>query len=247
MNNILNLKNKIDVIKRKGWIPCSSKNYGAAGLKLEKLLNIKTDNFEIPDYADIEIKTKKSTTKTAITLFSATPDSYLYEIKRLHNLYAYPYKGNPELKVLNKTVIQGELTYIYNGIYFTIKVDKYNKIVSLIILDRNLNIIDTYTHWTFSLLKEKLERKLKYLCLVHADTFYSNSQLYIKYKNDNYYKLKSFSQFINLLENGKIIITFRIGIFNTEKKQGQIHDHGTTFSIEECYIEELFEKINVHE
>ena len=243
MSNIEELKKKINQIKKKGWMPCPMNSYGATGLKLEKLLNIKTDNFEIPDYMDIEIKTKKSVKETAITLFSATPDSYLYEIKRLHSLYAYPYKNNPTFRVLNKTIFQGKSTYIYNGIHFTLKVNRKDKIVSLIILDRNLNIIDSFTYWTFDLLKEKLERKLKYLCYVNVDTYYSNSQLYVKYTNDNYYKLKSFEKFIDLLEEGKISITFRIGVFNTGRKKGQIHDHGTSFSIEETDIEELFERL----
>lgn len=245
-NNILELKRRIDNIKKKGWLPCQTKNYGAIGIKIEQLLNINTNNFEIPDYNGIEIKTKKSILTTTITLFSASPDSYLYEIKRLHSLYAYPYKNNPNFKVLNKTIIQGRLTYIYNGIYFTLKVDKQNERVLLIVLNSELIIIDSNTHWSFSLLKEKLERKLKYLCYIHADTFYSNSQLYAKYKNDNYYRLKSFDKFIELIENGKISITFRIGVFNTGTKKGQIHDHGTVFSIEEKNIEKLFDKIDIN-
>ena len=89
----------------------------------------------------------------------------------------------------------------------------------------------------------KLERKLNYLCFVHADTYYSNSQLYVKYNNDNYYKLKSFGRFIELIEEGKISVTFRIGVFNSGRKKGQIHDHGTTFSIEEKDLESLFDRI----
>lgn len=244
MNNyILELKKHINIIKKAGWMPCSLKSYGSTGLNLEKLLKINTNNFEIPDYNGIEIKTKKSNIKTAITLFSAAPDSYLFEIKRLHDLYAYPYKNNPKFRVLNKTITQGKLTYIYNNIYFTLKVNKQKKIISLIILDSKLEIIDLNTYWNFDILKEKLERKLRYLCYIHADTFYSNSQLYIKYNNDNYYKLKGFDKFIELIEKGKISITFRIGIFNSGIKKGQIHDHGTIFSIDESDIEELFYKI----
>lgn len=242
-NNIIELKKSINLIKQKGWIPCSRYHYGAIGLTLEKLLKINTDNYEIPDYNGIEIKTKKSNKISTISLFSATPDSYLYEIKRIHNLYAYPYTKNPHFKVLNKIIKQGELTYIYNKIFFTLKVDKNNERISLIVLDNNFNILDTKTSWSFSLIKEKLERKLKYLCYVEADTIYSNSQLYVKFINDTYYKLKNFDQFIELLENGKILITFRIGVYITGKKKGQIHDHGTTFSIDEKDIESLFNKI----
>lgn len=242
-NNILELKKKIDNIKKRGWIPCAKKNYGSVGIKLEELLKINTNNFEIPDYNGIEIKTKKSLKETEITLFSSAPDSYLYEIKRLHSLYAYPYNSNPNFKVLNKTITQGKLTYIYNNVYFTLKVNRQKEIVSLVVLDDKFHSIDSNTSWSFDLLKEKLERKLKYLCFVHADTYYSNSQLYVKYTNDTYYKLKSFERFIDLIEDGKISVTFRIGVFNSGRKKGQIHDHGTTFSIEEKDLEKLFDRI----
>ena len=62
------LKERINIIKEKGWIPCSHNNYGNAGLKLEKMLNINSGDFEIPDYNNIEIKTKKSIFHKTITL-----------------------------------------------------------------------------------------------------------------------------------------------------------------------------------
>ena len=86
MKNISILKNKIEEIKKLGWIKCEQKNYGSVGLKIEELLNINSRNFEIPDYDEIEIKTKKSVSTKNITLFSASPDSFLFETKRLHQL-----------------------------------------------------------------------------------------------------------------------------------------------------------------
>ncbi len=243
MNSMNMLKIEMENIKKMGWIPCDHKNFGAIGIKLEKLLNIHSENFEIPDYNGIEIKTKKSTIRKNITLFSATPDSYLFEIKRLHKLYSYPDKSNPETKILNKTIIQGNLTYIYNGIYFTLKVDRNQEKLYLLIYDKNLKIIDTFTSWSFQLLKEKLERKLQYLCYITVDNYYSHYQLYVKFKNDNYYKLKGFDTFTKLLEKGIIKVTFRIGIFKTGKRKGEIHDHGTSFSIDENNLELLFDKI----
>lgn len=247
MNSLIILKRKLDTIKKRGWIACTVKNYGSVGLKLEQLLGINTLNLEIPDFEGIELKTKKSKFKQTISLFSATPDNQLFEIKRLHKLYAYSDKKNPEYNVLNKILKQGELTYIYNEIFFTLKVDYNKKVIFLVILNRNLEIIDCTTYWSFDLLRDKLERKLRYMCYIQADTVYSNSQLYVKYKDENYYKLKSFDTFLNLIEKGKISITFRIGVYKYGKKIGQIHDHGTTFSIDEMNIEDLFEKITIND
>lgn len=237
------LKERIKIIKEKGWIPCGHSNYGDAGLKLERMLNINSGDFEIPDYNNIEIKTKKSIFHKTITLFSATPDSYLFEIKRLHRMYGYPERKNNTYKVLNKSVFCKKYTYIYNGIYFSLNVNYEEEKIELLICDKNLNIIDKYTSWSFSLLKEKLERKLKYLCYVTIDTYYSHSQLYVKYKNDRYFQLKNFFVFLKLIEDGKISITFRIGVFKSGKRKGQIHDHGTEFGIDETDLQLLFDEI----
>lgn len=60
------------------------------------------------------------------------------------------------------------------------------------------------------------------------------------------YKLRSFETFISLLDDGIIKITLKIGIFRDEKRLGKIHDHGTSFCIQENDLEKLFEIIKVY-
>lgn len=244
-DNIENLKKEMERIKKMSWIPCDYRNFGAAGIKLEKLLNRNPDNFEIPDYDGIEIKTKKSTIRDDITLFCATPDSYLFEIKRIYELYAYPDINNKQEKVLNCKIYCGKLTYIYNDKLFSIKVDRKKEVIKLLVYDRSLNVIDSMTSWSFDMIKEKLERKLSYLCLVKMDKSFWQNQLYIRYTKDTYYKLRDFDTFIDLVENGTICILFRIGVFKTGKRKGQMHDHGTGFCINMNQLELLFEKLQV--
>ena len=101
------------------------------------------------------------------------------------------------------------------------------------------------TSWSFDMIKEKLERKLSYLCLVKMDKSFWQNQLYIRYTKDTYYKLRDFDRFIDLVENGTICILFRIGVFKTGKRKGQMHDHGTGFCISMNQLELLFEKLQV--
>lgn len=244
MNEFIKLKKEINKIKNLGWLECDKNNMGEPGLKLEKLLNRNPGNFEIPDYDNIEIKTKSSAVRKNITLFNTTPDSYLFEIKRLYGLYAYPDRNNLKHKILNKTIFCNKKTYIYNNTYFHLEVFREKKIISLIVTDKNDKILDNITSWSFDLLQEKLERKLKYLCYIKIDKYYFRNKMYIKYQNDNYYILKSFDSFIKLIDSGKINITFRIGIFDNGKRKGQIHDHGTSFCINEENLELLFNKVN---
>lgn len=242
MKEFKNLKKEIEKIKKMGWIECDKKNTGGAGLKLENLLNLNTGNFEIPDYNNIEIKTKISSIRKTINLFNAAPDSYLFEIKRIYELYSYPSYQMNQTKVLNVSIRCNKRTYVQSDIYFSIKVNRKKKNINLIVTNMNGTIIDDITSWSFDLLQEKLERKLKFLCYIEGRKYYYNNKMYIKYCNDSYYKLKSFEQFINLIEKGIISINFRIGIFQYGKRKGQIHDHGTSFSIHEDNLSLLFDK-----
>ena len=52
MKTFFELNKKFNKIKNNGWI--LSQGNGAGGITFEKLLNIQTNNFEIPDFKDIE-------------------------------------------------------------------------------------------------------------------------------------------------------------------------------------------------
>ena len=130
-NNIEDLKKEIARIKKMNWIPWDWKNYGGTNIKLEKLLNRNPENFEIANYDGIKIKTKKSSLKDDITLFCASPDSFLFEMKRLYNLYAYPNRNNKTTKILSCNLYCGKLTYIYNDKLFSIKVKKKKEVIQI--------------------------------------------------------------------------------------------------------------------
>ena len=50
-----------------------------------------------------------------------------------------------------------------------------------------------------------------------------------------------YNEFIKLIESGVITITFMIGIYKNGKRFGQIHDRGTSFTINEREIELLYQ------
>lgn len=239
------LKDKINEIKEMGWIPYEQNNYGNVGLKLEKLLKINSENFEIPDYKNkIEIKTKVSKKESKISLFNATPDSYLFEIKRIHKLYSYSNRNDSNYKILNQEVVSNKKVRIKDNVYFSLRVNRAKKVVQLMVYNSNGNLIDNQTSWSFELLKTKLERKLRFLCYVEADKFYINGQNYVKYKKDSYYALKDFDIFLNLIDNGIIGFRFKIGVFKTGNRKGQIHDHGTSVTIDKHNLSLLFNEID---
>lgn len=228
------------------WIESKGKGNGSVGITLESMLGKETENFEIPDYKGVELKTKCSTRENYITLFSAVPDSYLFEIKRLLKKYGYPDKQYPQFSILNLSIYGNRRIRLDNH-YFKIYVDYQNERVVLRVYNIQLQIIDELTSWSFEILKEKLERKLSKLAFIHAERKYENGKVFYKYKKPDFYQLISFEKFLTLLEYGMIRITFRIGFYKDERRFGQIYDHGTCFSIGEYNIPRLFKQVSVND
>ena len=242
-SDILALKEKLDKIKNLGWTECENKNKSVTGKTLENLLEINPDNFEIPDYNTIEIKSKVSKRENYIDLFCATPDSYVLETKRLYDKYGYIDSNN--YKILN-FVLYGEFLKPINNEYSAkLRIDYKNKKVIMEIYNKDNELIDNLSSWSFELLEEKLCRKLNYVCLVEGDKKFSHNVLYVRYDKYKFYKLKKFSNFIRLLKRGQIRISFTLGVYKSGIKSGKMHDHGTQFSIRKENMKLLFDEIKL--
>lgn len=207
------------------------------------MLEINPDNFEIPDYYSIEIKSKVSKKEKYIDLFCAAPDSYVLEIKRLYDKYSY--FNNNNLKILNFSLYGEFLKPVNNDFFAKLCVDYKRKIIILEIYDKYNQLIDNFSSWSFDLLKEKLYRKLKYVCLVEGKKIFFHNTLFVKYNKHKFYKLKGFNEFIEMIEKGQIRISFTIGVYKSGKKHGNIHDHGTQFSIKKENMSLLFDEIKL--
>lgn len=238
-NNLIKSANSI--IKR-GWIKGLHNGTGNAGLTFENLLGKPNHNFEISDYDGIEIKTKLYGKEKYMTLFNATPDSHLFEIKRLHSLYGYPDKTHPQYNVFNVSIYANKRKFINKFSFAWLEIDRTNKKIILKIYNKRFNTLDDETSWSFEMLEEKLFRKLQYLFFIRADHKNTPNGTFFQYRNYKCYKLKSFEHFLSALESGYIRITFTIGVYKSGKKLGEIHDHGTAFNIKFQELDSLFSK-----
>lgn len=246
-NEIKDLKELFYVIKNKGWIESSSNNLGSIGHTFEKLIGIQSNEFEWPDFQGIEIKTKNKYSSSHTTLFCCTPTGpHFHEVDRLKNLYGYPDLKLKKYKVLNTSVYANFKSKVGIRYYFELKVDKEKQKIFLLIFNHKKELIEDVVFWDFDILEEKLYRKLKYLAFIKADKLYKQNKKYFKYYLMKIYKLKDFETFINLIEKGIVRISLKIGIFRTGKKAGQIHDHGTSFCIQEDNLEKLYDLIEVY-
>ena len=242
MDNIfIEIKRKFLDIKNKGWIKSVRNGSTGIGATFEYLLGMEENNLEIPDFNDIEIKTKRNYSKSYTTLFNCTPEGpHYHEIERLKDKFGYPDSVLKYCKVINNSIFCNNKTKIGANYYFNLIVDRESKKIFLNIIDIYGNLIENNVYWAFETLEEKLYRKLKNIAFVDAIRKTVNKEEYFKYYKLTFYKLKNFNTFINLIEEGIIRITFKIGVFRTGNKKGQIHDHGTGFDIKEKDLPKLY-------
>lgn len=84
------------------------------------------------------------------------------------------------------------------------------------------------------------------LALVKAWPKRVDGNFYYRYYEINFYKLKGFETFLNLLNNKKIVLNIQLGVFKSGPKIGQEHNHGITFGIKECDLLELYDEYNIN-
>lgn len=246
LNNLNELNNKFKEINNMGWVESVKKGSSGVGLTFEQLLGKSVDSFEIPDFNGIEIKTKKDYSISRISLFNYAPENkFIFETNRLRLEYGYPAKNNKSLKVLHNDVYANKINWIGTKFQFILKVDRLEEKIYLVIFNSGGEILEKEAYWNFSTIKEKIDRKIKYIALIKADRNLIDNKEYFLYKKISFYEFKSFDIFLDMLEKGKIIISFKIGVFKSGDRIGQTHDHGTGFRIKDDDFELLYKKINL--
>lgn len=239
MENLIKEYNKIN---KQQWIKSVRKGPTGVGATLENELGIIENREPNPDYNGFEIKSKRKKSDYYTTLFNLTPkgnDELV--IRKIRDLYGY-YDRSNKYKVLNTNVYGNRVT-ASNGIYrFKLFVNYNLKIISLYIYCNNI-LIDSNYYWDFDDIKNTLYRKCYKICFIEAETKIIHSEEYFKYNHLEIYILKSFEKFLELIDTGVVRIAFKIGVFKTGERMGDIHDHGTGFEINKNDFEALYTKI----
>lgn len=233
-------------IRAMGYVKSTRKGYTGIGKTFEDLLGKEEDTSDAPDYKGIEIKTKRGYSNSYTTLFNATPMGKSdYEIERIVKKYGVPDKVLHDKRVLN-TSIQGNCcSFVNNSNLFRLEVDYQKRKVYLLVFSKNMNLLEKHSYWSFDLLQSKFEKKLQYLAFVKAWPKTVDGVDYYKYYDIHYYQMKSFHDFLTLIEDGTIRVTFKIGVHRIGERAGMIKDHGTSFQIQEADLLKLFNPIQV--
>ncbi len=237
------LKNEFIKIKHKGWIRSVDSGTGSVGDTFENMLGLKKNNFAIPDFKEIEIKTNRRSKNCYITLFSSACDGkkkyILYEIKEK---FGWPDREFSNVKILRIKVSANKPTYLKNGISMILNVDYTQKKVCLRIY-KYRKLVNEDAWWSFQILENKLLKKLQYLAFVESDNSFFNGSEHFKYKSINFYKVKGFGCFLQLLLNGTIILEIKFGVHRSGANIGMSYDHGASFELMREDIKKLFELV----
>lgn len=237
------LKQEFMRIKNMGYVKSTRAGVTGVGKTFEDLLEKEEDILGLPDYNGIELKTKLGYSKSYTTLFNSTPAGVL-EIQRLCKEYGYPDKVLKNKKILNISITTTP-TLVANRYYFSLKVNYLKKRINLVIKDCHNNLLEDFVYWDFDVLKEKLYKKLQYVALINAWPTTRNNITYYKYYKINFYKLKGFEKFMELIDKGVIRISLKIGVHREGSKKGQYHDRGTSFELKSLDFWKLFEHIYI--
>ncbi|MCM1053010.1 MAG: MvaI/BcnI family restriction endonuclease [Ruminococcus sp.] len=243
---IKKLKEEFIRIKSMGYVKSRRGGYTGLGYTFESLLGLEENHSELPDYNGIEIKTKRSYSTAYTTLFNANFDNTKRDtLKKLRDTYGFPKVNKSKLKVLYASVLASCSTFISARFLFKLKVNREEERIYLEICDRNYNYLEKGLYWDFKTLENKLNKKLKYLALIKAWPWKKDGIDYYKYYDIDFYHLKSFDQFLKLIEEGVIRVTLKLDNYTTGNRKGEVYNHGIGFEIQEMDLVKLFDKIDV--
>ena len=229
-------------IKDRGWIKTFKSGYNGSGYTFETLLGIKENFSEMPDFEGIEIKTQKKNGTGKITLLNINPKAQNGDpIDIILNKIGYPDKDFPEHNVFNVSIYANEIKKC-GDYYLSINVNDRMKRVELCIQNYEKKELDLNIYWPYSLIQERLYKKLTYLAVINYEEKEEEAK-YIKFDQIHIYKFKTFYHFKKLLKNGKIRISFKIGLHKCGELFGQTYNRGIGFDIFNNDLNDLYKKI----
>jgi len=232
-------------IRNQGWIKTHRHGDQMLGNTFEDLIGKVEDNLSEADWKGIEIKTHRNATSSMVSLFSKSPSHPKGANSYLREKYGVvdPSHG---LKVLN-TTIRGDYANTHRGGHsFKLEVDRFNEKIYLIVRDTYTNnVIDNNIYWDFSVIKNALDKKIRKIAVMYGDEMIKDYSNYVKFTDMVLIEGLTLDKMIEALENGDLKLDIRIGVYNSGKKYGKTHDHGSAFRINLNKLLDYGKRLNV--
>lgn len=217
------LRRKLQEINNDGYVVSKRKGNTGIGYTLESLLGIDENNIQVPDLGSIELKSKRITAHTPVTMF--TFNKGVWQIKQKEVIETYGYTDTTGRKALYCTV---DTKPNQQGLYSTITN------TSLTMRHTNGTHI---AEWQADHIGETLRRKMPALVLVQAETRVNSEEKEEFHFNKAYLLSKpDVVQLLAMIKTNDVIIDVRMHI----NKRGSVRNHGTAFRMNESKLHHCF-------
>jgi len=246
----------LEIVSR-GWIESSRHgNVGGIGNTIEDLLGIEENNLPIPNAAEWELKTFRTTSNSLTTLFHMEPSPTAFKFVPSILLPKYGWlhkeagkKYNPVEMSFRQTI--GCLSRSDRG--FKVIVDRAEKKIMIsfdaksvsekhkawlesVELRIGLGELSPQPYWGFDDIYHKAGTKLHNCFLIGCDTSTINGRLHFRIKSIMMLRKFSLEKWIEAFEHGLILVDF-------DARTG--HNHGTKFRFRQNKFPELYENATV--
>ncbi|MCL4557417.1 MAG: MvaI/BcnI family restriction endonuclease [Deltaproteobacteria bacterium] len=228
-DSVQELKEKLEAIKSMGFIKTHRAYDTGVGKTLEDLLSIEENNIRLPDIGDIELKTKRITSDSMLTLATKAPRPKGINRKLFEQ---YKYKDDEGYYNLHSTVYgskvnpQGFKMIYQNGKLFL----------------ENKRHIEAY--WDENIFEDVLVSKSNKILLAFAETKGEP-----KSSNEYFHFIEAYllqglnrDKFRNAIEKDYLKVDIRIGVYHSGKNKGKHHDHGTGFRMHKRDFLKLYDR-----
>jgi hypothetical protein len=211
------------------WVKATRTGDTAIGKTFEDLMGIVENNSPEADFHGVEIKTKRATSDSLLTLFTARPCWPLKASRGIVERFGYIREDEPDEPCVKR-------------FYQTLYSNKNN--------GSNLNIIpsndgvnlecdgEPIAIWNTERLYKISNRKLSALGFVLADTRKIHGYEEFLFREATLLWNFSYDKFIQAIIDGKVSIDFRVKIH-----ENRLRDHGTAFRIMKEHLSLLYENV----
>ena|SRR3989344_6361924 len=228
MLDFVTVTERLNKIKRMGYVKIHRTGNTGIGKTLEDLFGIDENNIAGPDAENLELKSARKGAESMLTLFTKSPLP-----KNANSLilrtFGYPSDKNGKKKELHTTVNAVEYNTLKGKVGF--KIGLRNDRIELVM--ENGQVLG---YWDNKTLQDKFEKKFPRLLYVKADSRGrgKNEEFWF----DEAWLLSDFSfkNFLRLLKEGTVLVDIRIGQY----PDGRTHDHGTGFRVSPRRLERCF-------
>lgn len=229
-------------VEKLGFVPSNRSNNTGIGKTFEDYIGVVENNIAEPDLFGFEIKSHRELAASYVTLFTKSPIFPKRANTYLRDTYGIPYTNNAGLKKLHISMFASKYTLAYGLYHFRLINDRKSSMVRIGVFDPSNNkLLDDSVGYSYDCLKKILNKKLKNLFYVSAETAIIGAKEHFHFNKAEIFTNPTFENFLKLIDDGVIMYDIRIGSYSSGHNYGKAHDHGSGFRILEKNIHLLFD------